>query len=116
LTRAAIPGLRAHSQAEELRSYDAEAPDGTWIGRLDHLAWGLSSNLLCYFTDEGSGLKHRLSVFSRQGYRPYEAGPAFDEEALGGRYEIRTARSGAGWPKFLAASKLEKRDSRAHIL
>lgn len=105
--RQQIPGLDAHPHKDALREYDMQVPDGLWTGSLDYLAWGRASNLLCYFTDEATGRKHRLSVFSRQSYKPYQGGPAFDEEAPGGRFEIATGRSKrSDLPKFLAARKI----------
>ncbi len=105
--RQQITGLDAHPDKESLREYAGETPEGLWTGRLDYLAWGRSSNLLCYFTDEATGLKHRLSVFSRQLYKPYQGEVEFDEEAPGGRFEIATEKSArSDLPKFLAARKL----------
>lgn len=106
-TRQEIKGIQGHPQQERFCEYVTGAPEGAWTGRLDYLAWGVSSNLFCYFTNEGTGHKYRLSVFHRQGYKPYQEGPAFDEEEPGGRFEIRTAPSRAsGLPKFLSARKL----------
>ncbi len=104
-----IKGIQYHpEEAGALLDYGPDAPDGTWTGRLDYSAWGLSTNLFCYFTDEASGSKHRLSVFHRQGYRPYREGPDFSAEPTGGRFEIMTLRSQkSGLPKFLSARKLE---------
>lgn len=88
--------------------YGNNPPTGTWTGRLDYHAWGLSKNLFCFFTDEATGQKHRLSVYNRQSYRPYNDGPAFDEEPIGGRFEITTGRSKkSGGPTFLKARKLD---------
>jgi hypothetical protein len=105
--RQQIASLDAHPDKDALREYTGEAPDGLWTGRLDYLAWGRASNLLCYFTDEATGLKHRLSVFSGQSYKPYQGEVAFDEEAPGGRFELATGNSqSSGLPKFLDARKL----------
>jgi hypothetical protein len=105
--RQQITGLDAHPDKDALREYEGQAPDGLWTGRLDYLAWGRASNLLCYFTDEATGLKHRLSVFSRQSYKPYQGGPTFDEEAPGGRFEITTENGQkSDLPKFLSARTL----------
>lgn len=86
--------------------YAPVAPEGLWIGRLDDLAWGKSSNLFCFFTDEATGQKHRLSVFHRQDYRPYQTGPEFDKEERGRRFEIRTDPGREGLPKFFSARRL----------
>jgi len=82
-----------------------EAPNGEWVGRLDDRAWGDRCNLFCYFSDVATGQTIRLSVFSSNSYRPYQRGPAFDEEAIGGVFRIRTSPSKNGLPKFLSAER-----------
>ena len=105
-----IKGIQYHpEEAGALLDYSKEAPDGTWTGRLDYHAWGLSTNLFCYFTDEATGQKYRLSVFHRQCYQPYKDGPNFAHEPIGGRFEITTGKSKkSGLPTFLTARKLDE--------
>ena len=102
-----ISGFNAHPAGDSLSEYAMDAPAGPWIGRLDHVAWGKARNLLCHFTDEATGRKHRLSTFWNLAYMPYQGGPAFNEEEPGGRYEIRTSLSKNGMAKFDSARKLE---------
>jgi hypothetical protein len=107
--RQPIKGLADHPETDgALQAYSNDPPPGTWIGRLDAHAWGRSTNLFCYFTDEATGQKYRLSVFSRSQYRAYQGGPAFDQEPLGGRFEITTGKSKNDMATFLAARKLEE--------
>jgi hypothetical protein len=89
-----------------LKDYGMDTPEGQWTGRLDELAWGQSSNLFCFFTDTASGKKYRLSVFNEKGYMPSKGGPAFDQELLGGIFEITTGKSKKGLPTFLTAKKV----------
>lgn len=101
-----IKGLNNHPDLMKLREYGMDAPEGAWTGRLDDMAWGKSQNLFCYFMDTKSGQKYRLSVFSQKAYKPSKGGPAFDEEPVGGYYEITTGKSKNGLSTFLSASKL----------
>ena len=103
----AISGFKAHSARDEFRDYAFEVPPGTWTGRLDHLAWGKSHNLLCFFTVEATGEKFRLSTFWNRQFRPHGEGPAFNEEATGTRFEITTQPSRNGFPDFVSARKLD---------
>lgn len=99
-----IKGLLVHPERQRLAAY---APPGVWRGRLDGLAWGKSTNLFCYFTEIETGKQYRLSVFHAHGYAPYDGGPAFDQEALGGEFEITTTASRNGLPKLMLACRLE---------
>ena len=101
-----IKGLNYRDTAS-LKEYGFDAPEGTWEGVLDDHAWGKSSNLFLYFTNVSTGTKHRLSVFSRSQYQPYQNGPNFKHEELGGKYEITTEISSNGLPKFLKAVPLD---------
>lgn len=102
-----IKGLNNHPNLRELKQYQFEAPEGTWNGRLDNLAWGKSTNLFCYFTDLATGDKRRLSVFSRSSYSPYREGPNFKNETPGNSYEITTGKSKkSNFPTFVNARKL----------
>ncbi|MBL8714229.1 MAG: hypothetical protein JNM12_15165 [Alphaproteobacteria bacterium] len=101
-----IKGFNSHPDIFKLREYVMGAPDHVWTGRLDYQAWGATSNLFCYFTDTQTGKKWRLSVFSTRQYKPSKGGPAFDEEPLGGLYEITPGKSRNGLPTFLSAKKL----------
>ena len=101
-----IHGIQNHPDQNTLAAYSAEVPAGVWQGRLDYQAWGKSTNLFCYFTDTTSGERYRLSVFSRGSYKPYNGGPAFDQEEIGGVFEVTTALSKNGLAKFMAAEKV----------
>ncbi len=102
-----IKGLNYRDIAP-LKDYGFDAPEGSWEGILDDHAWGKSTNIFLYFTNVATGEKHRLSVFSRNQYQPYEEGPNFKLEELGGRYAITTAKSAKGLPKFLKAQRLDQ--------
>ena len=102
-----ITGIQNHPHSEKLSEYSMEVPENAWIGRLDDLAWGKSSNLFCFLTEISTGNKYRLSVFSQQNYKPSKEGPAFDEEPCGGIFEIKTEKSKKGFPKFMSAKKLQ---------
>jgi len=109
--RQSIFGIKYHPEAEgALLTYGFGAPEGEWVGRLDDRAWGNASNLFCYFREPDTGCQWRLSVWSRCSYRPYQGGPAFDQEPLGRLYSIRTANSKAGLPKFLWACAVTEAD------
>jgi hypothetical protein len=107
MTKTSLSSLRAHPERERLFDYVLDAPERAWIGRLDFLAWGKSQNILCYFTDEATGGKYRLSTFWNRDFAPQREGPCFREEALGSRYEISTSRSKKGLPIFEGACKLD---------
>lgn len=102
-----VTGFRSLPEHELLHEYVLDAPADPWTGRLDYIALGKRSNLLCYFTDEATGKKYRLSTFWTNQFRPYSEGPCFREEAPGGCYEIRTMISKNGVPRFDSARKLE---------
>ena len=91
----------------DLTEYKYDAPEGEWIGRLDTRAWGKSLNLLLYFTDINTGEKYRLSVFSRNSYKPYNSELSFRKEPLGKSYKINTSKSRNGLPKFLMAELIQ---------
>ena len=101
-----IQGLKNHGDFLKLREYVMDAQEGAWTGRLDYHAWGDAQNLFCYFTDTGSGQKYRLSVFNRNKYAPRKEGPPFDQEPVGGVFEITTEKSKNGLPTFMTARKL----------
>lgn len=101
-----IKGLNNHPQPDKLKEYVMDAPEGTWTGRLDDQAWGKSQNLFVFFTEAASGKKYRLSVFHNKAYKPSKEGPAFDEEPVGGTFEISTAKSKSGLPSLISARKI----------
>lgn len=101
-----IKGFNAHPNPEKLKEYVMDAPEGTWTGKLDDHAWGKSQNLFVFFTEAATGKKYRLSVFHNKQYHPSKDGPAFDEEPVGGTFEITTGKSKSGFPSFLSARKL----------
>ena len=105
--RQKIYGFKDHPEFEVLKDYASDIDEGTYNVRLDYHAWGKSTNLFCYFTDTNSGQKLRLSVFSRSDYKPYNSDVAFDQEEVGGVFEITTSISKNGFPKFMTAQKLK---------
>ena len=104
--RQEIFNTQNHPKKNALKEYLFEAPEGEWQGRLDYLAWGKSSNLLCYFTETTTGAHYRFSVFSRNDYKPYNSHVAFDEEQSGGTFKITTSLSKNGLPKFTHAHRV----------
>lgn len=102
-----ISGFKAHPAGQTLLEYSMEVPLASWTGRLDYVAWGKAHNLLCYFNEEATGNRYRLSTFWNNGFKPYRDGPAFNEEATGTRYAIQTSRSKNGMVKFDAARVLK---------
>jgi len=97
-----------HPEGRLLSAYKSVAPIGLWVGRLDHLAWGQSSNLFCYFTNVANDQPVRLAVFSNNLYRPYnsKAKWGFDTPSLlGQHFKISTGVSRSNWPTFLTAKK-----------
>lgn len=98
--------IKSYVPSDALKEYVMEAPEGKWIGRLDGHAWGQSQNLFLFFTDVEAGKKYRLSVFANKQYQPSKAGPSFDEEPLGGLYDIQTGKSKSGFPTLLSAQRL----------
>ena len=104
-----LPYIHPMDAIEEfdLTEYKYDAPEGEWIGRLDTRAWGKSQNLLLYFTDINTAEKYRLSVFSRNSYKPYKSDLSFRKEQLGKSYKISTSKSKNGLPKFLTAELIQ---------
>ena len=95
--------MRDHPEKEILRWDYLTANSGEYVARLDHHAWGDNANLFCYFTEIDTGYPFRLSVWRSKDYRPWESGPAFDEEPLGGVFKIKVGVTRNGLPKFLSA-------------
>lgn len=106
MTRQSIKGFFDHTEFTELEKYNPVTPLGIWTARLDFHAWGKSSNLFCFFTDIETNLKYRLSVFSRQLYRPYKSSISFREEPAGGIFKITTSETKNGNIKFENAEKI----------
>jgi hypothetical protein len=104
--RERICGLPDHP-SNQLDSYQTNAPDGHWIGRLDDRAWGKSANLFCYFTDTATAERYRLSVFFDKGYRPADGGPAMDQELLGRMFRITTRQGKKGLSRFVTAEPVD---------
>ena len=104
--RQQITSIKAHSKRLELDHYSSNVPEGQMKCRLDHHAWGKSTNLFCYFTNLDNDEKYRLSVFHRSKYRPYDSGPEFDKEAIGTCFLITVKTSKKGSPTFINASAI----------
>lgn len=89
-------------------AYRFDCPDGTWRAQLDDKAFGKKAgNLKLYFTDLETGERYLLSTFWNQSYRPREEGPDFHREASKGDcFELTTAHTRTGTPKFLTAARI----------
>lgn len=85
------------------KAYTFNAPIGEWTAQLDYKSWGKSTNLFLYFTDIETGLKYRLSVFSRNRYCPYENKLNFKHEPIDQIYYLRTGKNKKGFPTLLRA-------------
>jgi hypothetical protein len=85
-----------------------DCPEGTWTGRLDQKAWGKSSNMILYFSDQATGRKYRFSVFSRNRYRPRDNGHDFLHDAEPGDvFELTTNKTRRrGTPNLNSARKI----------
>ncbi|MCH2216874.1 MAG: hypothetical protein MK076_02155 [Flavobacteriales bacterium] len=105
LVKQNIPGLQNHPDRESLKTYSFEVPEGEWTGKLDALAWGKSSNLLCYFTDLQDNQKYCLSTYSNNEYKPKLSDIKFDYEELGTVYKITTGLTNTGRSRFDNAVK-----------
>jgi hypothetical protein len=82
-------------------------PEGEWRGRLDHKAWGDSSNLMLFFSEEITGEKYWFSVFHTYQYRPRDGGHDFKNDAESGdMFELKTKKTKSGNPNLLSARKI----------
>jgi len=107
MNRQSIKGYNPnHPNYDEFSNYQPLVPEGKYKVQLDFHAWGKSTNLFCFFTDIDSGEKYRLSVFSRQDYKPYNGSIPFDEEPVGGHFYITVKSKNSEKPsQFLDAEK-----------
>jgi hypothetical protein len=64
---------------------------------------GDKANLFSYFSDTATGYRFRLSTWQNKHYRPWEAGPALDEEPLGGVFRLTVSRTRNGLAKLTSA-------------
>jgi hypothetical protein len=106
MLRQKIVGVQSHPDQDKLDDYSSDAPTGIWQGRLDHHAWGKSTNLFCYFTNIEDQKKYRLSVFSRSKYAPYNGDVFFDQEPTGQTFELETSSTKSGNVKLTTAKKI----------
>jgi hypothetical protein len=60
--------LESYRKFPDAFAYGFEVPFGKWRARLDHKAWGKSSNLILYVTETETGAKYWLSVFWGDGF------------------------------------------------
>jgi hypothetical protein len=87
--------------------YEMGAPEGTWTARLDRKAWGKSTNLILYFTDQATGGKHWISVWHLNKYNPRKGGLNFKSDAEPGElFELTTKTTKNGNTNLLTARKL----------
>ena len=87
--------------------YEFDCPEGTWTGRLDQKAWGNSTNLMLYFTDQATSRKYWFSVWHRNAYNPRNGGLDFKREAEpGDLFELTTKKTKNGNPNLITARKI----------
>jgi hypothetical protein len=104
MSRMKMTDVKTHPAREALRhDYDRNPPPGDYTARLDHHAWGNDANLFSYFSDTATGYRFRLSTWQNNHYRPWEAGPALDEEPLGGMFRLTVGRTRNGLAKLISA-------------
>ena len=109
MTRQLIKAFNSnHPEHDKFNEYSPLVPSGTKSVQLDFHAWGKSTNLFCFFTDTASGEKYRLSVFARQSYQPYKGSVSFDQEPIGGLFNITVKENDEDKPsQFVNAEKFE---------
>lgn len=88
---------------EGAQHYEFGCPVGSWTGRLDHKAWGKSSNLILYVTEAGTGKKYWFSVFSRNNYGPRDNSISFRHVPEGSVFEFVTEQTKTGNPMVKTA-------------
>jgi hypothetical protein len=89
--------IQGYQHFADRELYEMGCPEGTWRGRLDNKAWGKSTNLILYFTDEATGRKYWLSVWHRDAYNPRGGGLDFKYAAEPGEvFELTTKKTKAG--------------------
>jgi hypothetical protein len=97
-----------HRKITNWNDWTFDCPEGTWTGGLDQKAWGKSSNLILYFSDQATGRQYWFSVFHRNGYRPRDNGHDFKNDAEPGDvFELTTRKTKKmGNPDLVSARKI----------
>ena len=104
---AAAPPIPNHKHIADWNQYEFDCPEGTWTAVLEQKAWGKSANLILCFADTASRRKYRLSVFSRNGYRPRDDSHDFRNDAEPGeKFELSTKKTKNGNPDLKSARKI----------
>jgi len=104
---AKLPAIFDHKQITNWNDYAFDCPEGTWTATLEQKAWGKSANLILCFADPATGRKYRLSVFSRNGYRPRDDSHDFRNDAEPGElFELTTKKTKNGNPDLKSARKI----------
>jgi hypothetical protein len=112
-TAAVTPVIVTHKDIANWNDYAFDCPDGAWTAKLEQKAWGKSSNLLLCFADTATGKQYRLSVFSRNGYKPRDHSHDFCNDAEPGElFELTTTKTKTGNPDLKSARKIT--DSASH--
>jgi hypothetical protein len=95
-----------YSKITGWNAWTVDCPEGTWVGRLDEKVWGKSSNIILHFTEQATGRKAQLSVFSRNRYCPGDNGHDFLNDAEpGDTFELTTKKTRFGNPYLISARK-----------
>ena len=104
---AAAPPIPNHKHIADWNQYEFDCPAGTRTAVLEQKAWGKSANLILCFADTASRRKYRLSVFSRNGYRPRDDSHDFRNDAEPGeKFELSTKKTKNGNPDLKSARKI----------
>jgi hypothetical protein len=104
---AAAPPIPGHKQISHWNDYAFGCPEGTWTAKLEQKAWGKSANLILCFADTATGSKYRLSVFSRNRYKPRDDSHDFRHDAEpGDLFELTTKKTKNGNPDLKSARKI----------
>lgn len=99
--------IQGYQHFADWQIYDLDCPEGIWTARLDHKGWGKSQNLILYVTDQTTGGKFWLSVFSRHDYKPRDNSHDFRHDAEpGDLFELTTNKTKGGYPNLQSARKL----------
>ena len=97
----------------DLREYAFDCPVGVWRARLRMKAWGKISNILLYFSEEGTGKKYCISVFHGTYHSAEDRGINFRFGGqVGELFELETAKNRSGRTKFLSAQVIAGTDNQ----
>jgi hypothetical protein len=99
--------ILGHQHISNWNDYEFDCPEGKWMGRLEQLAWGKSTNLILYFADTATDRRYRLSVFAGSQYKPRDGSHDFRHDAQpGDLFELTTKKTKNGNPDLTSARKI----------